>query len=90
MCLSQEPTVNPRVVGVIAKQINECIKKNPDCIAICYLGVHVIMNEANILDIQADILGPVNTPYEGGAFRCKLTIENDFPNNPPKGKPSLN
>lgn len=49
------------------------------------LGVHVIMNEANLLDVQADIVGPVDTPYAGGVFRCKLSIENDFPNNPPKG-----
>lgn len=43
------------------------------------------MNEANLLDVQADIVGPVDTPYAGGVFRCKLSIENDFPNNPPKG-----
>ena len=36
-------------------------------------------------DIQADIEGPIGTPYEGGIFRCKLAVENDFPNNPPKG-----
>lgn len=36
-------------------------------------------------DIQADIEGPIGTPYEGGLFRCKLAVENDFPNNPPKG-----
>jgi ubiquitin-conjugating enzyme E2 S len=45
----------------------------------------VIINEANLLDVQADIIGPVDTPYAGGVFRCKLSIENDFPNNPPKG-----
>jgi ubiquitin-conjugating enzyme E2 S len=45
----------------------------------------VIINEANLLDVQADIIGAVDTPYAGGVFRCKLSIENDFPNNPPKG-----
>lgn len=49
------------------------------------LGVKVIMNEAEITDIQAEITGPVGTPYEGGIYKCKLTIEPDFPNNPPKG-----
>jgi ubiquitin-conjugating enzyme E2 S len=38
-----------------------------------------------MMDVQADIIGPVDTPYEGGVFRCKLAIEGDFPNNPPKG-----
>jgi ubiquitin-protein ligase len=28
----------------------------------------------------------VGTPYEGGIFKCKLVIENDFPQKPPKGK----
>jgi len=43
------------------------------------------MNESDVTDLQADIEGPVGTPYEGGIFRCKLTVEGDFPNNPPKG-----
>ena len=45
----------------------------------------MILNEADITDIQAEIEGPIGTPYEGGRFRCKLAVENDFPNNPPKG-----
>ena len=63
---------------VIGKQLAECVKNSPDC-------VHVIINEANLTDVQADIIGPVDTPYAGGIFRCKLVIESDFPNNPPKG-----
>lgn len=43
------------------------------------------MNEADLTDIQAEITGPTGTPYENGLYRCKLTIEPDFPNNPPKG-----
>ena len=45
----------------------------------------MILNEADITDIQAEIEGPIGTPYEGGRFRCKLAVENDFPNNPPIG-----
>ena len=30
-------------------------------------------------------LSIVGTPYEGGVFRCKLTVEADFPQKPPKG-----
>jgi ubiquitin-conjugating enzyme E2 S len=45
----------------------------------------MIINESDVADIQADIEGPISTPYEGGVFRCKLTVENDFPTNPPKG-----
>ena len=37
------------------------------------------------MDIQADIEGPTATPYEGGIFRVKLKIPNNFPNTAPKG-----
>jgi hypothetical protein len=47
----------------------------------------LVLNEADITDVQAEIEGPKGTPYEGGLFRCKLAVENDFPNNPPKGTP---
>ncbi|RUS15818.1 ubiquitin-conjugating enzyme 18 [Endogone sp. FLAS-F59071] len=43
------------------------------------------MNEDNIADVQAWILGPDGTPYEGGCFRVKLVLGADFPNAPPKG-----
>ena len=43
------------------------------------------MNESDATDIQAEIEGPVGTPYQGGTFKCKLVIEGDFPANPPKG-----
>ena len=45
----------------------------------------MIIDETDVTDIQADIDGPLGTPYEGGVFRCKLAVELDFPNNPPKG-----
>lgn len=53
--------------------------------------------DGDVLDIQADIVGPgtsntlfnkfhlVGTPYEGGIFKCKLVIDSEFPQKPPKG-----
>jgi len=70
--------VHPRVIQVIQKQIAELVKRPPD-------SVQYSLNETDILDIQADILGPVGTPYAGGAFRCKLVLSNEFPRVPPKG-----
>jgi len=29
--------------------------------------------------------GPIDTPYQGGVFRCTLTIDSEFPIKPPKG-----
>lgn len=48
-------------------------------------SVQYVLNETDILDIQADIQGPVGTPYSGGVFRCKLVLNNEFPKVPPKG-----
>ncbi len=70
---------------MLGKQLQECIKKSPDGTCKWDVGVKIIFNEADMTDIQADIEGPIGTPYEGGIFRCKLAVENDFPNNPPKG-----
>ena len=44
-----------------------------------------IINDLDILDIQAEIEGPEGTPFEGGVFRCKLIVAENFPNTPPKG-----
>lgn len=48
-------------------------------------GITVYFNEDLVTDIQADIDGPINTPYEGGRFRVQLLLGNEWPNEPPKG-----
>jgi len=56
--------LNPRIIQVIQRQINEVIKNPPDCTnnennQLTYsLGVKYVLNERDILDIQADISGP--------------------------------
>ncbi|EGR32549.1 ubiquitin-conjugating enzyme family protein, putative [Ichthyophthirius multifiliis] len=70
--------MNPRINIIISRQLNQLKQKNPD-------GINVIINDIDIYDIQADIIGPVQTPYEGGVFRCKLILPQDFPKVPPKG-----
>lgn len=43
-------------------------------------GVIFYQNEdGDVTDIQADIIGPVDTPFYGGIFRCKLVIDGEFP-----------
>ena len=78
--------MNPKIVMMVPKQMQECSRKSPDGTHWWIkIGIKMIINEADITDIQAEIEGPIGTPYEGGLFRCKLAIEQDFPNNPPKG-----
>ena len=45
----------------------------------------MIINDLDIFDLQADICGPSETPYEKGIFRVKLVLTNEFPSTPPKG-----
>lgn len=47
-------------------------------------GIKVMLNEADVLDIQAIIQGPSGTPYAKGAFKVKLSLPKDFPASPPK------
>jgi len=64
---------------VLAKQQAEMVKNPSD-------GVIFYQNEeGDVTDIQADIIGPVDTPFYGGIFRCKLVVDGDFPTKPPKG-----
>eukprot|EP00892_Ulva_mutabilis_P009890 jgi/Ulvmu1/7273/UM035_0061.1 len=48
-------------------------------------GINVTFSEENICDVHAEIEGPTGTPYEGGSFRVKLVLGDDFPDCPPKG-----
>ena len=59
---------------MLGKQLQECMKKSPDGNCKWDVGVKIIFNEADMTDIQADIEGPIGTPYEGGIFRCKLAV----------------
>lgn len=72
------PQVNPKIIRVLYKQQQELDKHSPDC-------VNPVINAEDPLDIQADIEGPKGTPYEGGLFRVKLFIPDDFPRAAPKG-----
>jgi ubiquitin-protein ligase len=59
---------------LLAKQAQQCDAKGPPGTKLTNIGVKMIINESDATDIQADIEGPVGTPYEGGVFRCKLAV----------------
>ena len=71
-------TLAPKTVEAVARQIRQLQKKSPD-------GVKILPNDDDIFDIEADISGPSQTPYEGGVFRIKLELPEEFPKIPPKG-----
>ena len=66
------------IIKVLWRQQQELLKKSPEYVI-------PIINNEDPLDIQIDLEGPKATPYEGGIFRVKLLIPNDFPMAAPKG-----
>ncbi|CAI2198843.1 19317_t:CDS:2, partial [Funneliformis geosporum] len=69
--------ISPFVIKRISKELNALIAQPPE-------GIRVIVNELDVCDVQAWILGPESTPYEGGHFKVKLALGADFPAVPPK------
>jgi ubiquitin-conjugating enzyme E2 S len=47
--------------------------------------VQVHVKGDNIRSIEATIIGPTGTPYDGGEYTIRLVFGADFPNVPPKG-----
>lgn len=48
-------------------------------------GITLLLKEENLSQIEAEIIGPEETPYEGGMFTIRLVFGPDFPSSPPKG-----
>lgn len=69
--------ISAKIIALLYKQ-ELFLKNNP------VDGITFYLNENDILDIQADIEGPVDTPYENGVFRVQIKISSNFPNVAPK------
>ena len=59
------------------------LRKNEDLVK---CGIHVNFNDDNIYNVQAMIVGPVDTPYEKGFYFFDINFPSDYPMNPPKVK----
>eukprot|EP00160_Parvularia_atlantis_P013730 Unigene3013_Nuclearia_a/m.9270 Unigene3013_Nuclearia_a/g.9270 ORF Unigene3013_Nuclearia_a/g.9270 Unigene3013_Nuclearia_a/m.9270 type:complete len:237 (+) Unigene3013_Nuclearia_a:127-837(+) len=70
--------VAPVVLKHVAKELLSLHSEPPE-------DIKVLPNDDDMTDIQAVITGPAGTPYEGGQFKVKLVLSEDFPNTPPKG-----
>ena len=70
--------LSANIIKVLWRQQQELLKKSPEY-------VKPIINNEDPLDIQIDLEGPKATPYEGGIFRVKLIVPNNFPIASPKG-----
>ena len=70
--------VAPRVIKVVARQVQTLAQEKME-------GIHMLINDEDMTDIQAIIEGPPTTPYQGGQFCVKLALSKDYPASPPKG-----
>lgn len=77
--LSRSVSTSGATMKRLLKDIKELEEKGID-------GVHVMVDEGNVTEIEAAYDGPEGTPYEGGVFRMKLYIGEDYPHAPPKGR----
>jgi ubiquitin-conjugating enzyme E2 S len=75
--MGSNENVAPKVMNQVLKQLAGLQESKLD-------GIRYLQNDENPLDIQAELEGPDQTPYEGGVFRLKLTLGSDFPSQPPK------
>uniref|UniRef100_A0A336M6H1 Ubiquitin-conjugating enzyme E2 S n=1 Tax=Culicoides sonorensis TaxID=179676 RepID=A0A336M6H1_CULSO len=75
--MSNVENLSPQIIRQVVKEL-QGLQTN------ALEGIKVLINEADVTDIQAIIDGPAGTPYANGAFRVKLTLPKDFPSHPPK------
>ena len=47
-------------------------------------GITIYQDESNSMYFHAIILGPLDTPFEGGAFKLEIFLPDDYPLSPPK------
>ncbi|XP_010430640.1 PREDICTED: ubiquitin-conjugating enzyme E2 2-like [Camelina sativa] len=47
-------------------------------------NITAVTVDDDIFRWEATLIGPVNTPYEGGVFKLRLTFPPDYPSSPPK------
>jgi len=76
--MSSNENLPPMVIMKLMKEIQQLAISPPE-------GISIYFSEDNITNLHADIIGPEDTPFEGGVFRIKLVFGADFPAAPPKG-----
>jgi len=71
--------INPRVIGRLNKELKQLMATPPE-------GVRFIPGDMDTLtEVHIEMDGPEQTPYEGGTFRMKLVLGQDYPQAPPRG-----
>lgn len=61
----------------ILRDVTKCLKEQPE-------GIYIHVNEEKIDSLQVMIIGPKETPYEGGYYFFVVKFPDDYPYSPPK------
>ena len=69
---------SPQVIQRLAREVQDLINSPPE-------GITFVPNdEETLMEIHADMVGPVGTPYEEGIFRMRLVLSRHYPHSPPR------
>lgn len=72
------PTISKETIKRLAKDVKDIIKK-----PLTDNGIYYVHSDKDMLSGQAMIVGPKNTPYEGGYYLFELRFPYDYPHTPP-------
>jgi len=80
---SSSENLPPRAMARVVREVRDLIKEAPE-------GTKLVVDSesglpASLGEINAEIEGPVGTPYASHFFQLKLVLPGDFPNSPPRG-----
>lgn len=64
----------------IQREFNEVTKS--DEVAKNLISIELVNN--SLVDLKGKIMGPPDTPYEGGIFHLEIKVPETYPFNPPK------
>jgi len=70
--------INSAVKRIINKDLKELKNLNLD-----QMGIFINFNESNILNANAIIIGPKDSPYENGILYFQINFPSDYPFSPP-------
>jgi ubiquitin-conjugating enzyme E2 S len=70
--------ISPGIIISVAKELRKLCTEPLE-------GIKVTLNEEEVTDVTAEIVGPESTPFENGVFKIKLVLPSEYPQAPPKG-----
>ena len=71
----------PQIISRVMGEIRQLVRSKAD-------GIEYVADSKDsesVSEVHAIITGPEGTPFDGGKFRMKLVLGEDYPTSPPRG-----